>query len=114
MSTPVKYTFGQYEFDLVNYILTRQGTPLSVTRKRLDVLLILVEHAGQVIWKEDLLDKVWPDQPVEEGNLTQHIFFLRRLFGDGLGTSSYILTVPGIGYLFHPAVTAINYRPPNL
>lgn len=107
MSTPVKYTFGQYEFDLVNYILTRQGTPLSVTRKRLDVLLILVEHAGQVIRKEDLLDKVWPDQPVEEGNLTQHIFFLRRLFGDGPGTSSYILTVPGIGYLFHPAVTVI-------
>src|SRR5208283_1115735 len=68
------------------------------------------------IEKSEFLDAVWPDSFVEEGNLSQNIFLLRKTLGDGQDGTRFILTVPGVGYRFAPEVAEhddpIPARPP--
>ena len=108
MMTPVKYNFGQYQLDTVQKILLRDGEVVPLTRKRYHILLMLIERAGQVVRKEEIMDQVWPGRAVEEGNLTQHLFYLRRILGEDSHSPNYIITVPGVGYLFYQAVTATD------
>ena len=81
-------------------MLRRDGTPVPLTPKAFDTLTYLVEHAGNVLDKEDLMRAVWPDLAVEENNLNQNISLLRRALGEGRGDHRYIATVPGRGYQF--------------
>jgi tetratricopeptide (TPR) repeat protein/TolB-like protein len=73
--------------------------------KAVDVLLVLVASAGQLVEKSELLAKVWPDTFVEEGNLSVNIFTLRKALGDADGEGEYIRTVPRRGYTFVAEVT---------
>jgi len=75
-----------------------------VTPKAYDTLAYLVEHAGIVLDKDELMRALWPATSVEENNLTQNISALRRVLGDGQGEHRYIATVPGRGYQFVAAV----------
>src|SRR5262249_1620336 len=61
---------------------------------------VLVEHAGRIVEKNELLEKVWPGVFIEEGNLSRHVFTLRQTLGDGPDGQSYIETVPRRGYRF--------------
>src|SRR5205823_4214935 len=63
-------------------------------------LVALVESGGEVVEKDDLMKKVWPDSFVEEGNLTQNISVLRKALGERPGAHQYIMTVPRVGYRF--------------
>jgi DNA-binding winged helix-turn-helix (wHTH) protein/Tfp pilus assembly protein PilF len=76
------------------------------------VLLILVKRRGEVVSKEDLMNGVWPEAFVEEGNLTQQIHVLRRALQDKTEEHKYILTVPGRGYSFVAAVQEITEDKP--
>src|SRR5215831_2717889 len=100
MVEKVSYEFGTFHLDSCKKLLTSRGKPLPLTPKALDILLVLVEHAGQVMGKEDLLRLVWPDTVVEEGNLTFNIHALRKALGERPSEHKYILTVPGRGYCF--------------
>jgi DNA-binding winged helix-turn-helix (wHTH) protein len=80
-------------------VLTRSGVLVSLPPKALNMLLALLESEGRVVTKQKLIESVWPDSFVEEGNLTQNIFLLRRELGDG-----YIQTIPKRGYRFAAAV----------
>src|SRR5262245_35212176 len=80
--------------------LSRNGQPIAVPPKALDVLEILLEHRGRTVEKDDLMGRVWPDTAVEESNLTQSIFMLRRALGDDPSNSRYISTVARRGYRF--------------
>lgn len=62
--------------------------------------MILVRNSGHIVQKDDFMKEVWPDEFVEEGNLAQHIFMLRRAFGETAGHPQYIETVPRRGYRF--------------
>jgi len=108
MIVPVTYSFGRYRLDTVGKTLSRDGELIPLTRKRYEILLMLIERAGQVIRKEEMMDHIWPGQAVEEGNLTQHVFYLRRTLGDEPNSPNYILTVPGVGYLFYQSVQAVD------
>ena len=99
------YTFGTFHLDTVRRELLQGGQPVAITAKVFDTLLVLVRHAGRVVPKEELLRQVWPDSFVEERNLTQNVFVLRRLLGDRQSPVRTIVTVPGRGYLFAAAVT---------
>jgi adenylate cyclase len=81
-------------------LLRRDGTPVPLTPKAFDTLTYLVEHAGNVLDKEDLMRAVWPDIAVEENNLNQNISILRRALGEGRAEHRYIATVPSRGYQF--------------
>jgi DNA-binding winged helix-turn-helix (wHTH) protein/tetratricopeptide (TPR) repeat protein len=88
--------------------LTRSGENVSLTPKATDILALLLQHAGQLVEKEELMREVWPDSFVEEQNLTQNIFVLRRALGDGSGGAKYIETVPRRGYRFVAQVERIT------
>ena len=102
------YEFGPYQFDLFNRLLKRGDEPVSLTPKATDILGILVRRAGQVVEKDDLLREVWPDTFVEEANLTQQIFALRKALGDERPVPKYIETVTRRGYRFIATVKVIE------
>jgi TolB-like protein/Tfp pilus assembly protein PilF len=95
------YEFGDFRLDRSKRLLERgDGSRLSLTPKAYDTLAYLVEHAGTVLDKDELMRALWPGTSVEENNLTQNISALRRVLGDGHGEHRYIVTVPGRGYQF--------------
>jgi len=84
--------------------LLRDGQPLTLPPKDLETLLVLVENAGHIVEKEELLEKVWPGVFIEEGNLARHVFNLRQALGDTADGRPYIETIPRRGYRFVAAV----------
>lgn len=94
------YEFGSFRVDTVKRRMLRNGAVVSLTPKAFDTLLVLIEHRGQVVEKNALLEKVWPGVAVEENNLTQNISTLRKALGEKREEPEYILTVPGLGYRF--------------
>ena len=98
------YGFGSYRLDAVERVLLRDGQPITLPPKDLETLLVLVERAGPIVEKEELLEKVWPGVFVEEGNLARHIFNLRQVLGDNPDGRKYIETIPKRGYRFVAAV----------
>src|ERR1051325_10470190 len=96
----LSYEFGPYRLDPNERLLTRAGDTISLTPKATEILLMLVVNAGQLVEKDELLQRVWPDTFVEESNLTQYIFTLRRALGDERAGPRYIETVSRRGYRF--------------
>ena len=94
------YRFGPYTLDAVERVLRRDGEPVSLPPKDLETLLVLVERAGRIVEKEELLEKVWPGVFIEEGNLSRRIFNLRQVLGERNGDRPYIETIPKRGYRF--------------
>src|SRR5690349_24672069 len=81
------YEFGPFRVDPRNHLVLRNGEPLPLTPKAVDTLVALMATAGQVVAKDELMKVVWPDSAVEEGNLTQNIYLLRKaLCQDAGGT----------------------------
>ncbi|MFN9740994.1 MAG: winged helix-turn-helix domain-containing protein, partial [Acidobacteriota bacterium] len=102
------YQFGPFRLETQWQRLFRGETIIPLTRKRYEILLLLVENAGTVLHKDEIIRKIWQNQVVEESNLTQHIYVLRRLIEDDPRTPQYILTIPGEGYQFHPLVRVFS------
>src|SRR5687768_1951111 len=94
------YEFGPYVMDARSRILLKDGTTVRLTPKAFDTLLVLVQHASQVVEKEQLLREVWPDIFVEEGSLSHNIHGLRKALGDDSSEPRYIETIPKRGYRF--------------
>lgn len=94
------YEFGRFRLNAAERVLLREGELVSLTPKVFDILLTLVENSGQVVSKDDLMKRVWPDTYVEEGNLTQNISLLRKALGETPGGMQFIETVPRRGYRF--------------
>ncbi len=80
--------------------MLRDGQLVPLPPKDLETLLVLVERAGHIVEKEELLEKVWPGVFIEEGNLARRVFNLRQLLGIGADERPYIETVPKRGYRF--------------
>lgn len=104
------YDFGPFRLDVANRLLLREGEPLPLTPKAVDTLLALVQHGGDVLRKDDLMKLVWPDQIVEEGNLTQNIYLLRKTLRQESNGQDYIQTVSRRGYRFVGEVRASAER----
>ncbi|HEV2837134.1 MAG TPA: winged helix-turn-helix domain-containing protein, partial [Pyrinomonadaceae bacterium] len=98
------YEFGPYRLNVAQRVLTRDGEAVSLTPKATEILVRLVMNAGQLLEKDDLLKEVWPDTFVEEANLTQNIFTLRKALGDERAGPKYIETVARRGYRFVASV----------
>jgi len=94
------YEFGRFRLDLAGPTLFRGDQAIPLPPKAADALLLLVQNAGTIVRKEDLLKKVWPDAFVEEGSLSRTIFILRKALEDGGDGQEYIATIPKRGYRF--------------
>ncbi|WP_085712047.1 MULTISPECIES: winged helix-turn-helix domain-containing protein [unclassified Pseudomonas] len=92
--------FGPYAFHLRQRLILEGDRQLRMGGRALDILQVLVERAGRVVSKEQLIALVWPDSVVEEINLRVHIAALRRALGDGESGQRYIVNVPQCGYSF--------------
>ena len=102
MSASIKSTFSfrEFELDPLERRLLRAGESIALTPKVFDTLVFLVERAGRLVSKEELLQGVWPRGFVDESNLTKHISLIRRALGEADQSAEFIETVPKIGYRF--------------
>ncbi|MHC8334492.1 ATP-binding protein [Pseudomonas sp. LB3P25] len=92
--------FGPYAFHLRQRLILEGDRPLRMGGRALDILQVLVERAGNVVSKDELIAHVWPTSVVEEINLRVHIAALRRALGDGQNGQRYIVNIPQRGYSF--------------
>jgi eukaryotic-like serine/threonine-protein kinase len=102
------YQFGPFSLDPAERVVSRDGTPLSLTPKVFDTLVCLVRSQGRLLTKDELLKEIWRDTFVEEVNLAVNISTLRKMLGEGPQEGRYILTVPGRGYRFVAAVQKVT------
>jgi TolB-like protein/DNA-binding winged helix-turn-helix (wHTH) protein/Flp pilus assembly protein TadD len=98
------YRFGEFSLDAQGRVLTKDQEAVPLTPKAFDVLLLLIQNAGRTVTKDELLKSAWRDSFVEESNLTQTIFMVRKAL-DETSDRRYILTVQGQGYRFLVPVT---------
>ena len=104
----VLYEFGPFRVDPEKQVLLRDNQPVSITPKTFETLLILVRHSREVVSKDELMKELWPDAFVEEANLSQNIFMLRKALGDTPEDRRYIVTLPGKGYRFVAEVRTVT------
>jgi eukaryotic-like serine/threonine-protein kinase len=104
----VLYEFGPFRVDPEKQVLLREDHPVAISSKVFETLLILVRRSREVVSKEDLMKALWPDAFVEEANLSQNIFLLRKALGDTPEDRRYIVTLPGRGYRFVEQVRAVT------
>jgi predicted ATPase/DNA-binding winged helix-turn-helix (wHTH) protein len=102
-------SFGPFKLLASERLLTKQGVPVELGARALDILVVLTSTPNEIVSKKDLLSRVWPDVIVEEGSLRFHMNGLRKALGDGQGDARYITTLPGRGYCFVAPVS----RPPG-
>lgn len=107
------YRFGEFTLDGAERLLSRGGTPVPLPARAFDSLLFLVENAGRLVTKNELLDAVWANAFVEESNLTVAISTLRRALGEDPADRKYIQTVSGRGYRFVASVEVIEAPRPR-
>jgi len=106
----IVYEFGPFRMDPDKQVLLREDQPIPVTPKAFETLLALVRRSREVVTKEELLKEVWPDSFVEESNLSQNIFMLRKALGDTAENRQYIVTLPGKGYRFAASVRTVTQQ----
>jgi DNA-binding winged helix-turn-helix (wHTH) protein/tetratricopeptide (TPR) repeat protein len=99
--------FESYTIDPSRWRLEWQDEPITLSRKTFDLLLLLIEHRDRVVSKDELMQVLWPGQFVEESNLTQHIFLLRKALSRHESGTKIIETVPGRGYRFAVPVATL-------
>ena len=105
MSASPQWVFGAFRLDPQNGSLWQGDTLITLRPKPFAVLVHLVEHAGQVVTKDDLLDVVWPDTAVTEGVLKDCVGQVRKALGDTAQDARFITTVHRRGYRFVAPVT---------
>uniref|UniRef100_UPI00403A0ECA ATP-binding protein n=1 Tax=Variovorax sp. BK018 TaxID=3450241 RepID=UPI00403A0ECA len=101
----VSFDFGPFSLHPAARILQRDGATVRLAGRALDLLIALVEAAGAVVGKRELMARVWPDTIVEEGSLRFHVMAIRKALGDGAGGTRYVVNSPGRGYAFVAKVT---------
>jgi DNA-binding winged helix-turn-helix (wHTH) protein len=106
------YRFGPFQLDVTERQLTREGRPVVLRAKVFDTLVALVRRAGHLVTREALIDAVWPDAIVEEGNLSHNVSALRKALGDD-GGELFVATIPRSGYRFVHALAEAPTEEPS-
>jgi predicted ATPase/DNA-binding winged helix-turn-helix (wHTH) protein len=114
MMTPAEtrdvISFGPFSVVASERLLTKDGAPVELGARGLDILIALLSKPNEVISKQDLLARVWPDVVVEEGSLRFHVAGLRKALGDGQNGARYITTLAGRGYCFVAPTSRSSHR----
>lgn len=111
LEVQVFYEFDGFRLSPAEHSLLRAGKAIPLTPKSFDILLTLVERNGQLVTKEELMRRIWPDSFVEEANLAVNVSTLRKALGDTPEHQQYIETVPKLGYRFTARVTTRSEGP---
>jgi predicted ATPase/DNA-binding winged helix-turn-helix (wHTH) protein len=105
------FTFGSFRLVPTQRVLLVDGKPLRLGSRALDILITLVERAGETISKEELIARAWPGTVVEEASLRVHVAALRKTLSDGRAGERYIANLSGRGYVFVAPVTREHRLP---
>ncbi|GFE88525.1 winged helix-turn-helix domain-containing protein [Steroidobacter agaridevorans] len=106
--------FDAFELFPTARVLKRYGMPLPLGSRALDILVVLVGRAGQVVSHRELISKAWRGLVVDQGNLRVQINGLRKVLGEGAAGARYIANVPGQGYCFVAAVERFGASGPTV
>ena len=107
-------SFGPFSLVASERLLTKDGAPVELGARALDILIALLSRPNEVVSKKDLMARVWPDVTVEEGSLRFHIAGLRKALGDGKDGARYITTLAGRGYCFVAPISRSSDQSPVL
>ena len=105
-------SFGPFRLTPAKRLLEKSGAPVHLSARALDTLIVLVEHAGQVVAKKDLIAQIWSGVTVEEGSLRVHVAGLRKVLGDGKFGNRYIANIQGRGYCFVAPISDLGTLSP--
>ena len=103
-AAPIEISFGPFRLLPTQFLLLEGDKPVPLGSRALEILIALVERPGELISKQELMSRVWPNIFVEPANLTVHISALRRSLRDGLDGNRFIINIPGRGYSFVASV----------
>jgi DNA-binding winged helix-turn-helix (wHTH) protein len=106
------FAFGPFRLSATERLLERDGVPLKLGSRALDILIALVERATEVVSKRELLARVWPNIVVDEGSLRFHVAVLRKALGAGQPGVRYVTNVFGRGYCFVAPIARLAAMPP--
>ncbi|MGC1693919.1 MAG: winged helix-turn-helix domain-containing tetratricopeptide repeat protein [Pseudolabrys sp.] len=95
---PNEFSFGQFHLNTSQHELTRNGVPVPLGSRALDILCVLASAKGEVVSKDELMTRVWPRLVVEENNIEVHVSALRKVLDQRKGGQTHVVTVPGRGY----------------
>lgn len=101
------YEFDAFGIDTALSRLARAGEPVPLPPKAFDLLILLARNTDRVMTKAELMEALWPDTFVDEANLTQHVYTLRKALGDQPNGQPFIETVPRRGYRLATAVREV-------
>src|SRR5215213_9134114 len=101
------YKFDDFLLDAEEGVLYREGAPVPLTRKVFDLLLLLVRSGGRMLNHDEIINTLWADTAVEQANLKQSIYVLRRALGELPEENRFIKTLPKRGYRFLADVCAM-------
>lgn len=107
----MRYTFGPFLLDTDTRELARDGEPLHITPKALRLLELLIEERSKAVAKEELMERLWPEQFVVEANLASLVAELRKVLGDRVQKPRYLRTVHRHGYAFRGDAALAPDRP---
>ena len=99
-------SFGPFKLHVYERLLTKDGIPLELGSRALEILIVLTSTPNEVVSKNEVMSRVWPDVIVEEANLRTQMAILRKALGDGRDGARYITTIPGRGYCWVAPVSA--------
>ena len=104
-------SFGPFSLFAAARLVKKADEPIPLGGRALDILIALVERAGEVVTHKELISTVWPDLTVEECNLRFQVSALRKALGDGRDGARYVSTVAGRGYCFVAPITRSTAAP---
>ena len=105
-AAPAKVSFGPFCLLPTQFLLREGDKPVPLGSRALEILIALLERRGELVSKQDLMARVWPNVFVEPANLTVHMSALRRALRDGRDGHRFIINIPGRGYCFVAPVDA--------
>jgi DNA-binding winged helix-turn-helix (wHTH) protein len=101
--------FGPFRLLPAQFLLLEGGEPVGLGSRALEILTALVERPGELVSKQELMARVWPDTFIEPSNLTVHVSALRRTLRDGRDGNRFIINIPGRGYKFVGSITVLKH-----
>ena len=110
---PTEVSFGPFRLLPTQFLLLEDGKPAALGSRALEILIVLLERPGELVSKQELMARVWPNVFVEPANLTVHMSALRRTLRDGRDGNRFIINVPGRGYSFVASVAVAGQTKPN-
>jgi DNA-binding winged helix-turn-helix (wHTH) protein len=110
---PTEFSFGPFRLLTTQFLLLKDNQPVPLGGRALEILIALLERRGELVSKQQLMARVWPNVFVEPANLTVHISALRRMLRDGRDVNRFIINIPGRGYSFVGPVAVSHAVRPN-